>query len=236
MDENTEEIVTSAEKLGNQLFGEENNVKKDENIEEKDSSEGILEKKAESSEDPIEDEVAQDKEDKSTDDSKPEENSENSDKTEYTLEVSENSLLGEKSLADVKTFAEANKLTNEAAQELLSREEQLVGDFHQGQLDDHATRVEGWADEVEGDALLGGNNMEATTVNARAAVKRFGGDEGEFAALLRDSGYGNNPTVVRFLNEIGKAMKSDSAVKGDKNFGDTKSERPIHDLFYDDKN
>lgn len=233
MDENNDEIQTSAEKLGNQLFGDENDKKEDQKIEEKDSTEGILEKKAESSEDPIEDEVAQDKEDKSADDTKPEDNSENSDKTEYTLELGEDSSLDKTSLAEIQTFAKANGLSKEAAQELLSREESIINSFQLDETEQRETLVDSWADEVEADPLLGGNNMETTTINARAAVKRFGGEDGELGSLLRESGMGNNPTVVRFLNEIGKAMKSDSAVKGDKNFGDTKSEKPIHDLFYE---
>ena len=183
------------------------------------------EKKTLVSEDPIEDEVAKTKEDKSDD--APEKLEEDVDgEVSYTLKLSEESHLDKSTLEEIKSFAKENKLSNEAAQSMLKREEDAVSNFVKGSQDALEAQVEQWRGDVEADKVLGRENFEQTKLNARKAVQSFGSEE--FINILNTSGYGNNPEVVSFLAKIGSLMSSDSLVVGSQ----PKQDKADHEYFY----
>lgn len=181
------------------------------------------------SEDPIEDEVTDAEEDKSKEESKtPKSDKEEDGEIVYDLALSEESLLDKSVLEEVKTFAKENKLSSDAAKSMLEREENAVSNFvanHEEALD---LQIDTWRNEVESDKEMGGENFSKTKVNAKKAVERFGGDA--FTKILNETGYGNNPDVVRFLSNIGELMSSDTLVipKG----GKPAEDKPMHEYFY----
>ena len=184
--------------------------------------EAEAEKKTLVSEDPIEDEVAEAKEDKSEQEPEKLEEGEIS----YELKLSEESHLDKAVLGDIESFAKEHKLSNEAAQTLLKREEDAVANYVKGSQEALDTKVEEWRGEIEADKVLGGENFEKTKVDARRAVEAFGNEE--FINILNNSGYGNNPDVVGFLARVGALMGND-----DLTFGSApKVQRADHEYFY----
>lgn len=184
------------------------------------------------SEDPIEDKVAKTEEDKSEEE-KPEKSEDDKEKEDsgeaisYELKLSDESRLGAEALEEVKAFAEENKLSNEAAQAMLKREEDAISNYiteSEAALD---AQVEEWRGAVVADKSLGGENFEKTKADSRKAVERFGSEE--FVNILNSTGYGNNPFVVSFLAQVGSLMSDDSLVIGG---GEPKQEKQMHEYFY----
>ena len=70
-----------------------------------------------------------------------------------------------------------------------------------------------WRKEVTEDPQLGGANLPATVARAQLALDRF--DEGKrIGQLLEQTGYGNNPDVLRFFNRLADALMEDGLVQG----------------------
>lgn len=185
------------------------------------------------SEDPVvEDEVTEAKEDKSDDEPvKPEEDKEKADEEEFKLELSEESILeqalGKEVLKEVEAFAKENGLSNEAAQAMLKREEAMLQKLQDANAEAFDNRVESWRQDVLADKQLGGENFEKTKLDAQKAVKHFGDED--FIKILNETGYGNNPSVVRFLANIGALMQNDSLIASGK---EQPGEKPLHEYFY----
>ena len=96
---------------------------------------------------------------------------------------------------------------------------QKLIDFHVSQVQaGEGNRVDSlnqlkaeWLGDTKKDAEIGGDNFEQSANDARAAVEKFGTPE--LKALLRDTGIGNNPEIIRVFSKIGKLMRED--VPGD---------------------
>jgi len=59
-----------------------------------------------------------------------------------------------------------------------------------------------WQAEVSADPEIGGANLPATLANIGRVMDKFGNDE--VRAAFDQTGAGNNPAVVKFLNALGK--------------------------------
>lgn len=149
-------------------------------------------------------------------------------KIDYDLKLDEETLLSDDDIDAVRELAEANKLSNEAANEVLKMQNQAVLKYHESLIEQEETQIEKWADEIKNDTILGGDNLERTVNNSKAVLAKYGSDE--FIEILRDTGYGNNPEVVRFLAKLGAEMEDDTMIKPGAH-GEKPSTRTA-DLFY----
>ena len=74
-------------------------------------------------------------------------------------------------------------------------------------------QVNQWRKEVAEDPHMGGANLPASIARAQLALDRF--DEGKhIGQLLEQTGYGNNPVVLRFFNRVADALMEDGMVQG----------------------
>lgn len=74
-------------------------------------------------------------------------------------------------------------------------------------------QVNQWRKEVSEDPHMGGANLPASIARAQLALDRF--DEGRhIGQLLEQTGYGNNPVVLRFFNRVADALMEDGMVQG----------------------
>ena len=73
-------------------------------------------------------------------------------------------------------------------------------------------QITGWAEQTRNDKELGGANLPQTLGVARQALQQFASPE--LNQLLKDSGIGNHPEMVRFAYKIGKAISNDAVVTG----------------------
>lgn len=145
---------------------------------------------------------------------------------DWSLEIPKDGFVSEESLKEIEAFAKENKLGKEAAAKLLERENLAIANFINKQEQDMNAELDQWRESVINDPQLGGENLKVTVENARRVVERFGNEP--FINLLRDTGYGDNPEVVRFLSKIGKLMSDDTLVTPQSK----RENKPIEEYFY----
>ena len=74
-------------------------------------------------------------------------------------------------------------------------------------------QVNQWRKQATEDPQIGGANLPTTVARAQLALDRF--DEGKrIGQLLEQTGYGNNPDVLRFFNRLADALMEDGLVQG----------------------
>jgi hypothetical protein len=120
-------------------------------------------------------------------------------------------------VAKVVEFAKANKISEEAAQKFLEyshEERQAVRteafkagsqEFQNQVIERQQKMRDEWRSATESDREIGGHNLEQTKKNTFSVFQRFDQNK-KIREMLNESGRGNDPDVVRFFNEIGKAM------------------------------
>lgn len=74
-----------------------------------------------------------------------------------------------------------------------------------------AERVK-WIEAVKADKDIGGEKLAETQRASNLVIERF--MPPELRTILRETGYGDHPQFVRFLANIGAAMKEDSGLQG----------------------
>lgn len=132
----------------------------------------------------------------------------------YELKLPKDSPLDSKSdVEKIVAYAKAQGFSNEQAQKLLDHQHDLASGLMSRQHETFNDTVEGWATQTWADPELGGVNKDATQKNLKRVMDRFAPETSAFGAgfrkVLTESGYGNHPEWVRFINAIGKAMGED---------------------------
>ena len=107
--------------------------------------------------------------------------------------------------ADAENSAQANEQADPFAQRLREHEA--------GQRLQWQEQVNKWRKETTEDPQIGGANLPATVARAQLALDRL--DESKrIGQLLEQTGYGNNPDVLRFFNRLADALMEDGLVQG----------------------
>jgi hypothetical protein len=128
----------------------------------------------------------------------------------YDLKLPEGSLLDKARVDAVALYAKENKLSNEAAQKLLERENEAVVSFHERQKNELKASVDGWLAEVASDPELGGDNSKEKVALANRFINRFGSPK--LREILDTSGVGNHPELLRMAAKAGKEFGEDKLV------------------------
>ncbi len=141
----------------------------------------------------------------------------------YELTMPEGMELSKEQRELFDAQAQELKLSGEGAQKLLeiSQRNQL------SQLQAHKKQVDTWKNEVRQDKEIGGAAFESTISYANAGLQKFD-PSGELLTILEQTGYGNNPHVVRFLAAIGRTHSEDKVILG----SPSKTEAPRHERLY----
>jgi len=122
------------------------------------------------------------------------------DQVVYELSIPDDSSMTDADRDSVVEFAKEHELEPTVAQAVLERDAARAA---QARADWHAT-VQEMRAEVEADPKLGGDNLQATIKNAKAAVTHYFG--ADFADELDRTGFGNNRKLVAGLARIGADM------------------------------
>lgn len=121
---------------------------------------------------------------------------------QYDIKLSEGSPIDKGLVEDLVSFAKEKGLSQEQAQALVDREEQIVKDFAQAQAEAIAQQKEDWKKACATDKEIGGpeftKNIELTT----RFLKKYGHES--IVKHLEDSGLGNHPEVVRMFVKLAK--------------------------------
>lgn len=144
------------------------------------------------------------------------------------LKLPEDMQFEPASIEAFKAIASEAKLAPEVAQKIV--------DGHVAALKASAEKAnalfeaeqKAWQESLKADAEIGGEHFEANVSHAKRAVAKFGGSE--LAGLLRESGLGNHPLLVKAFVKIGKAMSEDS-VAGSRSSPSTAAGDPLVSLY-----
>lgn len=158
-----------------------------------------------------------------------EEISNNSSK-EYQLKLPVGSLLKPEQIEKISSYSKEKGFSEADAQALLERESALLSEFQSEQIKALEEARTQWIEQVKIDKEIGGIHFEKNLKLAQSAVSKFATPE--FKKALDDSGFGNHPELVRVFARIGKAMSSDSLVRG----SDVPTKKSVEELLYGTSN
>lgn len=120
--------------------------------------------------------------------------------------------LPEEVVSDLKEFAKELNLTQDQAQALADREVRAAKRADDSNLEVWQETQKEWQEAAKADKEYGGAKFNESVALAMNAISKFGTPE--FAQVLNEYGFGNNPEVVRFFYRVGKAMSSDQMFTG----------------------
>lgn len=128
----------------------------------------------------------------------------------YDLKLPENSLLDPTHVEKISSYAKEKGLSNEQAQEILNRENEVLTAYDATQKETYNKIKENWRTEAEADKEVGGEQHKESVHYAQQVVNRFGSDV--FKKALVDTGFGNHPELLRIFARIGRVMSPDKLV------------------------
>ena len=142
----------------------------------------------------------------------------------YELKAPEDTTWTPEQLTAFEGQARELGLTGAQAQKLL----ETAHANQQAAREAHATQVTRWAEEIRMDKEMGGANFEPTVMKAKAALKTLEGEEGPVGKLLRETGYGNHPEVVRMFARVADKIGGDKLITGK----EAPAEKPLEERMY----
>jgi len=125
---------------------------------------------------------------------------------DYDFTMPEGFTLDEELGGQFKEFAKAKNLTKEEAQGLLD----LSLKAQEKQAEAYRTTQAEWVNQSKADKEFGGGQFDQNLAVANKALDAFGTPE--LKTLLRTTGFGNHPEVIRAFVNVGKAVGEDKLV------------------------
>jgi hypothetical protein len=128
----------------------------------------------------------------------------------YDLKIPDGAQLKPEQLEKIAQFAKEQGFSQEQAQKYLERENAVLTEYVNKQQEDFKAQTQSWVEQVKVDKELGGEKFQENMEHATRAFERFATPE--FAKIIKESGFGNHPELVRTFFKIGQAMKEDRMV------------------------
>jgi len=110
--------------------------------------------------------------------------------------------------SDMTAWAKKHKLDLEAAQgaaDLAAKYGESMAEKFTAEMVNLRNE---WATQARADKEYGGDNFDANLAGANKALQQFGSLE--LIKVLKDTGLGNNPEVIRLFHNINKTISQDS--------------------------
>lgn len=123
----------------------------------------------------------------------------------YELTAPEGFPIPTENLSSFSAKCKELGLSKKQAEGMLSWHQSFHGDVSKAMQQQEAAMLGNWSHEMAGDPEFGGTHMRQTVADARKALDAFDTD-GTLRALLRDSNYQYNPSVIRAVARVGRAM------------------------------
>ena len=118
-------------------------------------------------------------------------------------------------------------LSKDEAQDLLNTQVRAVKEYDDRSKQSIEAAKNEWLNQSKSAADIGGDNFNRTAEMSKRVVQAFD-TNGEMAKLMADTGFGNYPTVLRFLNKVGSLVGEDRLRAGSSSSGGaTKSKEEI---------
>lgn len=153
------------------------------------------------------------------------------DNGDLDIKLPEESSFDDKFLESFKGYAKELGLNKDQAQALIERENKLVIESQQNQIEQQQNLVKEWLENSRSDKEYGGQAFDENVSAAKKVVERFGSEE--FKAALSETGLGNHPELIRFVYRISKEMNQGEFVRGGVQ---EKNNKSMENWFYPEKN
>ena len=110
--------------------------------------------------------------------------------------------------SDMTAWAKEHKLDPKAAQGAADLAAKYGESMAEKFTNDMVNLRNEWATQARADKEYGGDNFDANLAGANKALQQFGSLE--LIKVLKDTGLGNNPEVIRLFHNINKTISQDS--------------------------
>ena len=121
----------------------------------------------------------------------------------YDLKLPDDTVLDQRSLERLESYAKTNKLTQDEARDLVTRNDQDV----RSALEE---RKAYWLNETKNDREIGGDNLNQNVETANRFLDKHMAPE--LRQELNRTGYGNNRHFMKFVLDMAKRSQNDTAV------------------------
>lgn len=125
----------------------------------------------------------------------------------YEFTMPEGVELDTAAAEEFSVLAKELKLDNATAQRVAD----IAVKMQQKQAEQQAATVKGWADSSKTDKEFGGDNLKQNLSVAQKAIDTFGSSE--LKTMLKTTGLGNHPEIIRFAFKAGSAISEDGFVR-----------------------
>ncbi|MFZ4823630.1 hypothetical protein CQW32_17570 [Pseudomonas putida] len=119
-------------------------------------------------------------------------------------DLPEGYAMTDEQLAEVSPLFKELGLTQEQADKLVAFDAKRALAAEQAGLEQRQGLVTGWEKSLREDAAFGGANFDANVGVAQKALAQFGTPE--LSTMLKESGLGSHPEVVRLFHRIGQQL------------------------------
>lgn len=119
-------------------------------------------------------------------------------------DLPEGYAMTDEQLAEVSPLFKELGLTQEQANKLVAFDAKRALAAEQAGLEQRQGLVTGWEKSLREDAAFGGANFDANVGVAQKALAQFGTPE--LSTMLKESGLGSHPEVVRLFHRIGQQL------------------------------
>lgn len=143
----------------------------------------------------------------------------------YEIAAPEGVQLDAEVLTEFKGIAKELGLSQENAQKLADIGPKLTQKWQAALSEQIQQTQTEWAESTRTDKEIGGDKMAENLAVAKRGLEAYGSPA--LNALLRESGIGNHPEVIRAFIKIGKTVSNDSVVKGGISASSSKSAADI---------
>jgi len=120
--------------------------------------------------------------------------------------------LDKEALGKFQTVAKELNLSQENAQKLVDIATEQTQSLVKKQQDQWLEVRKNWVNEIKNDQEFGGEKFTETIERAKRTLKEYGSEE--FLSALEQTGFGDNPEMVKLLARLDKAMSEDTLVDG----------------------
>lgn len=127
----------------------------------------------------------------------------------YEFKNAEGNTLAGESLTALADVARELNLPNESAQKIIDKVAPAIAKQQKETFDN---LVGQWTADAKADKELGGDKFDENLATANAFLDSVG--TLELKQLLRTSGFGNHPELIRAFYRAGKAISQDKSVQG----------------------
>ena len=145
----------------------------------------------------------------------------------YTFkDLPEGYSISEQQLAEVTPLFKELNLTQEQADKLMAFDAKRALAAEEAGLQQRQALVTGWEKSLREDTAFGGANFDANVGVAQKALAQFGTPE--LSTMLKESGLGSHPEVVRLFHRIGQQLAEGQLHSGSGN----QSRKTDAEVFY----